>query len=754
MPELAIASPLTLALVAYLLPCVISALTALVAWHGFVRLQERALREAAWVLAVVATIQATLLGMSIGGVAPNPLLRALDCVSATMLGWVFFGGARRVFFIGSLTVCGVLGAFTASLWQLTGAEGGWAARLWWLTAVAIYGATFLALRAQRRERPLMLPTAFALLAAGSLIGAAGLAVGALVPRLVAFPLLLVAMMQVATRDLESAQSELRSFSEHSLRQTQQLLTLLRASTAFMAHADVAKVLREAVEGVALGLGADSALAALLDGTGEHVLRVQAVYPSMSRSNHTVVSLSSQPAIAEAVQLGQQLAVSCSQRGVHALAALMGSSAGPALIQPMLCQGRVLGIIVALNGKSGRAFTEGEQRVMEAFGAQVAAAAENALLDQVIETQTRELAELLSLREEEASRRAAILQSIADGVIVLDHHQQVVLANPAACNMLDCAEANMLDRNLRKVMDRQIQPEDCALICSRIQVEQPLPPGFKVAWGGKTIAISIAPVELTSAGRRGAVMVLRDVTQEAEVDRLKSEFATVVSHELRTPFAELDSSMQILQRYGLEHLLPEQREQFQQLAAELKRARTMVNNLVTVAAFLSKQGRLRIAFLDLGLLARESVQVLEPMARTRGVTLMSQIADALPSVYGDSERLAEAIYHLVHNAIKFNRPGGSVTLSCRAAPEGVVLEVADTGVGVRPEKLPDLWKEFTQLADPLKRGVEGLGLGLPLVKYIVKAHGGQVWAHSQPGQGSVFGFSIPVVEHYPLVASTR
>jgi len=128
-----------------------------------------------------------------------------------------------------------------------------------------------------------------------------------------------------------------------------------------------------------------------------------------------------------------------------------------------------------------------------------------------------------------------------------------------------------------------------------------------------------------------------------------------------------------------------------------------------------------------------------------VTLTLQVADALPVVYGDRERLFEAIYHLLHNAIKFNRPGGSATLSCHAAPEGLVVQVTDTGVGIPPEKLPDLWKEFTQLADPLRRGVEGLGLGLPLVQYVVKAHGGQVWARSQPGQGSAFGFNLPVAE---------
>ncbi|MBS1245584.1 MAG: multi-sensor signal transduction histidine kinase, partial [Chloroflexi bacterium] len=420
----------------------------------------------------------------------------------------------------------------------------------------------------------------------------------------------------------------------------------------------------------------------------------------------------------------------------------GSHVGPAIIQPMVGHGRVLGVIVALNGRSRRVFTDKELQVLEAFGAQVAAAVENALLDELIEKQTRELAELLSAREEEASRRAAILESIADGVIVFDDAEQVVVTNPAARTILALDEAAMAGMNLREILRRENQLDDYAVMHPLIESGQPLPPGFKVTWNSKTVAVNVAPVKLTSAKGHGTVMVLHDMTQDAEVDRLKSEFVSVVSHELRSPFAELDSSMQLIRRYGVDQWSPEQREQLEHLTDGLKRTRTMINNLVTFASFVSKQGQLRMAPLDMGQLAFEIMQSLEPMARTRGLTVTSQIVDALPIVYGDRDRLTEAIYHLLHNAIKFNHSGGSVFLSCRAASDDVVVEVTDTGVGISPEKLPEIWKDFTQLADPLRRGVEGLGLGLPLVRYVVKAHGGQVWARSQPGQGSTFGFYIP------------
>jgi signal transduction histidine kinase len=192
-------------------------------------------------------------------------------------------------------------------------------------------------------------------------------------------------------------------------------------------------------------------------------------------------------------------------------------------------------------------------------------------------------------------------------------------------------------------------------------------------------------------------------------------------------------------------MPEQREQLKQVSEGLKRAETMINNLITFAAFLSKQGQLQMTPIDLRQLAQEAVKTLDPMARSRDVKMTFQLSGPVPLVMGDRERLSEAVYHLAHNAIKFNLTGGKVTLSCRSAPGWVILEVADTGVGIPPEKLPDMWQDFTQLADPLRRGVEGMGLGLPLVRYVVKAHGGDVWARSMPNQGSVFGFQIPVAK---------
>jgi signal transduction histidine kinase len=232
-------------------------------------------------------------------------------------------------------------------------------------------------------------------------------------------------------------------------------------------------------------------------------------------------------------------------------------------------------------------------------------------------------------------------------------------------------------------------------------------------------------------------------QLQELDKLKSAFIGVITHELRTPFANIAFSLEVLERHGQKHLPPELGEQLGQLADGIKAARTMVDNLVTFATFLSKQGELRLAQMDFGQVTQDSLLPLKPLAESKGVTLHMEIPENLPQLSGDRERLGDAVYHLVHNAIKFTGAGGDVWVRCQAGDDTIRFEVQDTGRGVPAGKLDTLWDGFTQMADPLRRGVEGLGLGLALVKYVVNAHGGQVLAESQEGVGSTFGFQIPL-----------
>jgi signal transduction histidine kinase len=231
-------------------------------------------------------------------------------------------------------------------------------------------------------------------------------------------------------------------------------------------------------------------------------------------------------------------------------------------------------------------------------------------------------------------------------------------------------------------------------------------------------------------------------QLQEIDNLKSGFIGVITHELRTPFANLNFSLQLMERYGLDGWREDQREQLAQLKEGIGKAKQMVDNLVTFATLLSKHGELEIDEIDFAQLVETSIQPLLPLAESKALALRTTIPAVLPLVNGDQERLSDAVYHLVQNAIKFTETG-AVKVRCRVEPGAICFQVEDTGIGVPADRLPVLWDSFTQMADPLLRGVEGLGLGLALVRLVVRAHGGDVYAESTPGVGSTFGFCVPL-----------
>lgn len=235
---------------------------------------------------------------------------------------------------------------------------------------------------------------------------------------------------------------------------------------------------------------------------------------------------------------------------------------------------------------------------------------------------------------------------------------------------------------------------------------------------------------------------RAYRQLQEVDRLKSAFIGVITHELRSPFVAAGFSVELLHRYVNEGMTDELQDQVIQLQKELGEGRRMIDSVISFASLLSKQGELKIVDTEVTELLRTTLTPLEKMARSRNIALACSSSPQLGTIQADKARLAEAIYHLVHNAVKFNTAGGTVRVACWPTDTHVVFKVEDTGQGIPPEKLANIWEVFTQAADQVQRGVEGLGLGLALVKFVVEAHHGEVWASSQHGEGSTFGFRIP------------
>ena len=229
----------------------------------------------------------------------------------------------------------------------------------------------------------------------------------------------------------------------------------------------------------------------------------------------------------------------------------------------------------------------------------------------------------------------------------------------------------------------------------------------------------------------------------ELDKLKTSFISIITHELRSPFVPIDLALQVVKRYGLENMLPEQRDQIQELGDHLAELRRTIDNLIAYASLVSKQRALQLKEFSLNDLVQDAVTTLNMMATARRVTVEAVMVQGLPSVWADRERISDAIYHLIHNGIKFNRSGGMVNVRCAHGDGQVTIAVADTGRGIPADRLDTLGDPFTQIADPMRRGIEGVGLGLALVKYIVQAHAGELRMESELGVGSTFTMILPV-----------
>jgi signal transduction histidine kinase len=238
-------------------------------------------------------------------------------------------------------------------------------------------------------------------------------------------------------------------------------------------------------------------------------------------------------------------------------------------------------------------------------------------------------------------------------------------------------------------------------------------------------------------------LLRRQQEVSELANLQKAFLSVVSHELKTPVANLLLSLEVLRRVDPASLSRQQlRGRFADFNHNVQLLKQRIDGMVDYATLIGNQGEMFRRQVDFAALARQVGRKLEPRAAQAGLKLEQKIAAEPLPLWGDRRRLAEAMSHLLDNAIKFNRPGGLAVVMAWEERDTARYEVADTGEGIPADRLEHLWEPFTQMADALKRGVEGLGLGLALTRYIVRAHGGEVWAESEEGRGSKFGFWVP------------
>jgi len=258
---------------------------------------------------------------------------------------------------------------------------------------------------------------------------------------------------------------------------------------------------------------------------------------------------------------------------------------------------------------------------------------------------------------------------------------------------------------------------------------------------RTLVTLSSPIVDPDGRFLGVVKILHDVTAERALAQKRAEFASFVTHELRTPLGSLAGFLALVLGGHAGEVPAPQRRHLQTALGQAKRLERLVDTLLDMAAIEAGRFRLHLRRFDLTPLVVECVDLLRPQAEAKGVALHIALPALSLIVAADPDRIGQVLTNLVANAIKYTHAGGSVEVAARSAPDGFVVEVADTGIGIPPDDIPHLFDRFYRSSTG-SAFAKGSGLGLAICKGIVEAHGGSLAVQSTPDKGSRFSFTIP------------
>ena len=362
---------------------------------------------------------------------------------------------------------------------------------------------------------------------------------------------------------------------------------------------------------------------------------------------------------------------------------------------------------------------------------------NRELDQRVVERTRDLAQALS-------RNQAILEGIADGVIVFDNDGVSTVANPAMTRILRKSYKEIVGYEL-KVLIKDVNKEDQEVICDLVKDSLANYPSLKFEWGNKTLSASFAAVRDNVGRRTGTVAVFRDFTREAELERMKSIFVSSVSHELRTPLNAILGYADMLKETVYGPVSDEQRDALERITVNGRRQLSIVNDLLDQAQIEAGTLKIKVTPFAPDDLIDDVMSMMDVLAQVKKLELTSHIADNVPSTLpGDRQRLHQILINLVGNAIKFTDEGSIRVRVYRPNTFQWALKVSDTGCGIPLDAQSYIFDPFQQVDGSATREHTGSGLGLSIVQQLTALMGGEITLTSQAGKGSTFTITLPLV----------
>ncbi|MGK2904839.1 MAG: PAS domain S-box protein [Desulfuromonadales bacterium] len=337
---------------------------------------------------------------------------------------------------------------------------------------------------------------------------------------------------------------------------------------------------------------------------------------------------------------------------------------------------------------------------------------------------------------------AILKSVADALIVVDLDGRIIMVNKIAETLFDHHYSLDGAAAIGQVLKDEVFLERVKTVLSGRVHQRPYDLHLPEGHGGfdKILETRITPMRNADEIMTGAVLTLRDVTREREIDRLKDDFISTAAHELRTPMTSIQGYSELI----LESMEDFNAGQLKDFVAIIHERSEVLSRIIGDMLDLSRvqSGRLIIINPFPGDLGALLEQALLPYRHKKDKhRFQTLIADDLPQILFDADKMAQVLDNLISNAVKFSPKGGQITLSAKPLADRIEVTVADEGIGMSPAERERIFEKFYR-ADISNTGVSGLGLGMSLVKEIIKAHGGETRVESTPGVGTTIVFSLP------------
>jgi len=251
---------------------------------------------------------------------------------------------------------------------------------------------------------------------------------------------------------------------------------------------------------------------------------------------------------------------------------------------------------------------------------------------------------------------------------------------------------------------------------------------------------------------GIWLTWRNVSREMALARLKSDFVANVSHELRTPLSLIRLYAETLELGRLTS--PDKfGEYYRIIRKESERLSALINNILDFSRIEAGRKAYEFKETDIALLVHNTLESYRYQIEQNGFSFEERIAEDIPPLKVDREAIARSLLNLVNNALKYSRDQKYIGVNLYRANGSIKLEVIDKGIGISPSEQSKIFEKFYRVGDPLVHNTKGSGLGLSLVRHIVKAHGGQVFVEDNTGKGSKFVISLPIQMNRPPQADT-